>query len=138
MSNRCFGGVRCLPLAFTMASCLAYSSTLKMDATCSSETSVDFKRTTRRYIPEDRRPLHNHRCSNLKSYIYLFMYPSLFICLGTHTYIALYQHIDTCPALPPPIYIYIGVSVCLAMISLPLCTSYLYHKGKGKVVPVLN
>jgi hypothetical protein len=28
-------------------------STLKMEATYSSETSVDFQRTTRRYIPED-------------------------------------------------------------------------------------
>jgi hypothetical protein len=33
---------------------LAYSSTVKMEATCSSETSVDFQRTTRRYILEDR------------------------------------------------------------------------------------
>jgi hypothetical protein len=41
--------------------------TLKMDAICSSETSVDFHRTTRRYIPEDS-TLHNHRCENLKSY----------------------------------------------------------------------
>jgi hypothetical protein len=32
---------------------LAYSSTLKMEATYSSETSVDFQRTTERYIPED-------------------------------------------------------------------------------------
>jgi hypothetical protein len=31
----------------------AYSSTLKMGATCSSVTSVDFQRTTRRYIPEE-------------------------------------------------------------------------------------
>jgi hypothetical protein len=30
-----------------------YSSTLKMEAICSSEKSVDFQRTTRRYIPED-------------------------------------------------------------------------------------
>jgi hypothetical protein len=28
-------------------------STLKMEAICSSETSVDSQRTTRRYIPED-------------------------------------------------------------------------------------
>jgi hypothetical protein len=28
--------------------------TLKMEAICSSETSVEFQRTTRRYIPEDR------------------------------------------------------------------------------------
>jgi hypothetical protein len=47
-----------------------YSSTLRIEATCSPETSVDFQRTTRRYIPEDR-TLHNHRCENLKSYINL-------------------------------------------------------------------
>jgi hypothetical protein len=35
-----------------------------MDATCSSETSVEFQRS---YIPEDR-PLPNHRCENLKFY----------------------------------------------------------------------
>jgi hypothetical protein len=34
--------------------CLADSSTLKIEATCFSETSVDFQRTTRHYIPEDR------------------------------------------------------------------------------------
>jgi hypothetical protein len=32
-----------------------------------SETSVDFQRTTRHYIPEDG-TLHNHRPENLKSY----------------------------------------------------------------------
>jgi hypothetical protein len=32
-----------------------------MEATCYFETSVDFQRTTRRYIPED-----NHRSENLK------------------------------------------------------------------------
>jgi hypothetical protein len=35
-------------------SCADYSSTLKMEATCSFETSVDFQATTWRYIPEDR------------------------------------------------------------------------------------
>jgi hypothetical protein len=38
-----------------------------MEAICSSETSVDFQRITRRYIPEDS-TLHNHRCENLKFY----------------------------------------------------------------------
>jgi hypothetical protein len=33
-------------------SCFAYSSILKMETTCFSETQVDFQRTTRRYIPE--------------------------------------------------------------------------------------
>jgi hypothetical protein len=35
---------------FELVSCLAYTSTLKMEATCFSETSVAFQRTTRRYI----------------------------------------------------------------------------------------
>jgi hypothetical protein len=39
---------------FMLVSCLAYSSIVKMEATCSSETSDDFQQTTRRSIPEDR------------------------------------------------------------------------------------
>jgi hypothetical protein len=38
-----------------------------MEATCSSETSVDFQRTALHYILEDR-TLQNHLCENLKSY----------------------------------------------------------------------
>jgi hypothetical protein len=41
-----------------------------MQAICSSETSVDTRRTTRNYIQEDS-TLHNHRCENLKSYMKL-------------------------------------------------------------------
>jgi hypothetical protein len=52
---------------FMLVSCLAYSSVLKMETICSSETSVDPQRATRRYIQEGR-TLHNHRCQNLKSY----------------------------------------------------------------------
>jgi hypothetical protein len=48
-----------------LVSCSAYSWTMKMYATRSSETSVGSKRTTRHYTPEDR-ILHNHRCENLK------------------------------------------------------------------------
>jgi hypothetical protein len=33
---------------------LGLFSTLNMEATCSSETSVDFQRSTRRFIPGDR------------------------------------------------------------------------------------
>jgi hypothetical protein len=43
------------------------SSTLKMEAICSSETSVNTQRVTLRSIPEDG-TLPNHRCENLKSY----------------------------------------------------------------------
>jgi hypothetical protein len=42
-----------------------------MEATCSSDTSVDFQRTTLRHIPEER-TLHNNRCKNLKSNIYSY------------------------------------------------------------------
>jgi hypothetical protein len=42
-----------LAACFMIVSCLAYSSILKMEAICSSETLVDFHPTTRRYIPED-------------------------------------------------------------------------------------
>jgi hypothetical protein len=41
-----------------------FSSTLKTDVICSSETSVDHQRSTRRYIPENR-TLHKHRCENV-------------------------------------------------------------------------
>jgi hypothetical protein len=47
---------------------LAYCSDLKMETTCSSETSLGFQWTTQSYILEDR-TLHNHRCEKLKSYI---------------------------------------------------------------------
>jgi hypothetical protein len=39
---------------FRAVPCLAHSSALKMEPTCSSETSIDFQRTTQHYIPEDR------------------------------------------------------------------------------------
>jgi hypothetical protein len=61
---------------FVLISCMANSSSLKMEAIRSSETSVNFHRTTWRYIPEGR-SLHNYRCENLKfnSYI-LFCFVS--------------------------------------------------------------
>jgi hypothetical protein len=36
-----------------------------MEATCSVETSLDFQRTARRYVPEDG-TLPNYRCENFK------------------------------------------------------------------------
>jgi hypothetical protein len=55
---------------FMLACWLLYSSILKMEAIRSSERSVDFQRTTRRYIQEDIN-LCNNRRENLKSYIIL-------------------------------------------------------------------
>jgi hypothetical protein len=43
-----------LATCFIIVSYLAYFRTLKMEPTCSSETSADFQPITRRYIPEDR------------------------------------------------------------------------------------
>jgi hypothetical protein len=51
----------------TLASFLAYSSILKMEAICSSETSVYFQQIIRRCIAEDR-ILRNHSCENFKSF----------------------------------------------------------------------
>jgi hypothetical protein len=47
---------------------LNHSTTLKMEAIRSSETSGTTKRTTRRHIPEED-TLQNHHCENLKSYM---------------------------------------------------------------------
>jgi hypothetical protein len=62
----------CFPPAFPLVSCSAYSSTRKMEAICSSVTSVCFQRTTQCYISEDG-TLHNYRCENLKSYFINFL-----------------------------------------------------------------
>jgi hypothetical protein len=50
-----------------LAGLVNYSSTLKMEAIRSSETSGTTLWTTRRHIPEDD-TLQNHCCENLKSY----------------------------------------------------------------------
>jgi hypothetical protein len=67
--NRRFGGTYRLHLQGRRLLVLAeiISSTLKMEAICSSETSVETQQTTRRHIPEDD-TLPNHGCENLKSY----------------------------------------------------------------------
>jgi hypothetical protein len=63
MSSRLKVNRLCLPPAFTLVSSSAYCSTLKIEAICSSETSVDFSRITRLYVPEVchyiRRLFHN-------------------------------------------------------------------------------
>jgi hypothetical protein len=71
-------GVRVEPAL--LVSCLGYSSSLKME-TCSSEMSVDFQQTTRRYILEDR-TLHNYGCENLLSYLYKTLIISELILKG--------------------------------------------------------
>jgi hypothetical protein len=62
----------CLPLAYLLVLAELISSTLKMEAICSSETSIETQRTTRHHIPEYD-TLHNYCCENLKSYIIYFI-----------------------------------------------------------------
>jgi hypothetical protein len=57
--------------AFTLVSCLAYSSTLKMEAICCSETSVDFQWTTWRYMPEVS-TLNKTRCWVSRILVFVF------------------------------------------------------------------
>jgi hypothetical protein len=86
--NRRFGLTCCKALAacFMMVSCLAYSSTLNMEAICSSEKSVDFQRTIQRYVPEvfiaplwEPQNLQNDSCSESQKILPHFIEPeSLF------------------------------------------------------------
>jgi hypothetical protein len=54
-----------LAVCFMLVSCLSYTSTLKMEATCSSETVVDFRQITWCNIPEDRTLQSNRMTSVL-------------------------------------------------------------------------
>jgi hypothetical protein len=58
-----------LATCFMLVPCFAYSSTLKMNVTCSSETLVDFQQTTRQYIPEVRTLIHRHLGMSRKDFI---------------------------------------------------------------------
>lgn len=63
----------CFPPASRLIFCSAHSSNLKLEATCSSETSVDFQRIIWGYIPEDRTLRFNYyfyRCT-LRLYMYI-------------------------------------------------------------------
>jgi hypothetical protein len=58
-----------LATCFILVSCLAYSSTLKMEATYPSETLIDSQRITWHYIPEDATQLLHcggTRCRHLQ------------------------------------------------------------------------
>jgi hypothetical protein len=75
--NRDSGGIcrnrwQAEPSAFMLLSCSTCSSTPKMEAAYSSETSVHFQRTTWRYIPEDRtlnKSLYFHRTQSVLVFI---------------------------------------------------------------------
>jgi hypothetical protein len=50
---------------------------MKMETACSSETSVDFQRTTRRYIPEDSTQALLATCFHAGFLFGLFFYPEV-------------------------------------------------------------
>jgi hypothetical protein len=71
--NRRFGGAfrlhfSLLATYFMLVSCLAYSSTPRMEGICYCETSAGYQQNTLHYIPEDG-TVHNHHSDNLKSYM---------------------------------------------------------------------
>jgi hypothetical protein len=72
--------------AFTLVSCSSYSSTLNMKAVCSSETSVDFQRTTQHCIPEDS-ILYDDRCENIKFHIWPVLGAGFWMCTSVHAYV---------------------------------------------------
>jgi hypothetical protein len=55
------GSAALLGTCFVMLFCLAYSLILKVEATYSSETLLNIRQNTKRYIPEDRN-LRNQWC----------------------------------------------------------------------------
>jgi hypothetical protein len=55
-----------LATCLMLVSCLAYSSTLKMKVTCSSEMLVDFQQTTRRYISKSIINVKYRNTQNIK------------------------------------------------------------------------
>jgi hypothetical protein len=57
-------------------SCLVCSLTLKRGETYSSEISVDFQRTTLRYIPEDRTSTETSNPVNSASVLYMKHVPT--------------------------------------------------------------
>jgi hypothetical protein len=62
-----------------VVSCLA-CLTLKMRAIFSSDTSVDFQRTARHYVPEDR-TVNNYRCENLILHMFIVLDTTLKFCV---------------------------------------------------------
>jgi hypothetical protein len=65
-----------LAACFMLVSCLAYTSTLKMEVICSSETSVGFHRTTQCYNPKDRILLltrHSFRHAKVKENLVTYL-----------------------------------------------------------------
>jgi hypothetical protein len=82
------------------SSCLAYTSTLKME-TCSSKMHVQSQLTARRYILEDE-ILHNRRWKNIKTYITA----------------VLFRNLPSMPAISVTCYRLLGLATCFPFSSI--------------------
>jgi hypothetical protein len=77
LSNGVQGRISCRNYthpAFQLISYSAYYSNLKVEANCSSETSVGFRRATRRCIPEDNDVYHYDVIRTLDEFQHNFWY----------------------------------------------------------------
>jgi hypothetical protein len=63
----------CLQSAFTLVSWSVYSLALKMEVTYPSGTSVDFQRSTWRYIPKNRTLKINAVSCRILKYVHWYM-----------------------------------------------------------------
>jgi hypothetical protein len=77
-----------------LVSCLAYSLTLMMEATCSTETTVGFQRTIQLYTREYKTP-HKHGREKLRSYLlYSVARSDYFACQFFHSFHPVIYDID--------------------------------------------
>jgi hypothetical protein len=115
-----------------------YSSTLKMEVTCSSKMSDESQQTTPCYIPENR-TLHKYQCEHFKFYMV-----TKFICFIFAHCVKSIRDITVafsqCPSLVLPKYLkhcsFMNIhSVCLIGIMTFILTYTSYKKVKIKFVP---
>jgi hypothetical protein len=72
---------------------MSTASSGSKEATRSFETSVEFQRTTWRYVPKNA-TLHSHYCENLKSYVAVMIQKSCIFC-GTQRPVIVFR--TACP-----------------------------------------
>jgi hypothetical protein len=87
---------------------LGLSFDLKMEATCSSETSVAFPRTTRHHILEDR-TLHDRCSENFTSYIHKLALPVPLLNANRHPIFLAVMGLEKLLAFCPVVRINVGL-----------------------------
>jgi hypothetical protein len=93
------------------------SSTLKMEAICSSETSVETQRTTRRHIPEDDTLNSLSHSQQLLAGLYPEQVESRMCILTPYVYKILFEvipYIPRSPTVPFPFRLFDQSFVCIS------------------------